>query len=62
MHERKLPIRYLGVPLLSKQLTATDCDVLVPKIAGRIDSWLARNLSFTERLQLVSSVLLCMQV
>jgi hypothetical protein len=55
MQEGKLPIRYLGVPLLSKRLTAPDCDVLVSKIAGHIDSWLARNLSFAERLQLVSS-------
>jgi hypothetical protein len=62
MHEGKLSIRYLGVPLLSKWLTTTNCDVLVSKIAGRIDSWLARNLSFAERLQLVSSVLLSMQV
>jgi hypothetical protein len=62
MNEGKLPIQYLGVPLLSKRLTATDCDVLVSKIAGRIDSWLARNMSFAGRLQLVSSVLLSMQV
>jgi hypothetical protein len=62
MHKGKLPIQYLGVPLLSKQLTATDCDVLVSKIASHIDSWLARNLSFVGRLQLVSSVLLNMQV
>jgi len=62
MHEGKLPIQYLGVPLLSKWLTAADCDVLVSKIVGRIDSWLARNLSFAGRLQLVSSVLLGIQV
>jgi len=62
MHERKLPIQYLGVPLLSKRLTATDCDVLVSKIASCIDSWLARNLSFAGRLQLVSSVFLSIQV
>jgi len=62
MHEGKLPIRYLGVSLLSKRLTATDCDVLVSKIAGRIDSWLARNLSFARRLQLVSFVLLSIQI
>jgi len=58
MHEGKLPIRYLGVPIFSKRLTTADCDILVSKIAGCIDSWLARNLSFAGRLQLVSSVLL----
>jgi len=62
MNEGKLPIQYLGVPLLSKRLTATDCDVLVFKIAGRIDSWLAQNLSFAGRLQLVSYILLSMRV
>jgi hypothetical protein len=62
MHEGKLPIRYLGVPIFSKRLTTADCDILVSKIAGCIDSWLARNLSFAGRLQLVSSVLLSIQV
>jgi len=51
-----------GVPLISKRLTSSDCEALVSKITARIDSWLARNLSFTRRLQLLSSVLLSLQV
>jgi hypothetical protein len=34
----------------------------VSKITARIDSWLAQNLSFAGRLQLLSSVLLSLQV
>jgi hypothetical protein len=48
----------LGVTLISKRLTTGDCDALVSKVAARIDSWLARSLSFAGRLQLLSSVLL----
>jgi hypothetical protein len=62
MQEGKLPIRYLGVPLISKRLSAANCDSLVSKIVGRIDSWLVKNLSFVGSLQLVSSVLLSLQV
>jgi hypothetical protein len=50
MQEGKFPIRYLGVPLIFKRLKTVDCDALVSKIAARIDSWLARNLSFAGRL------------
>jgi hypothetical protein len=56
--EGVLPVRYLGVTLISKRLTTGDCDALVSKVAARIDSWLARSLSFAGRLQLLSSVLL----
>ncbi|XP_062143952.1 uncharacterized protein LOC133851525 [Alnus glutinosa] len=39
-----------------------DCDALVAKIAGRIDSWLVWHLSFAMRLQLISSILFSLQV
>ncbi len=57
-----LPVRYLGVPLISKRLSAVDCEVLITKISSRIDSWLVRKLSFAGRLQLMSSVLLSLQL
>jgi len=60
--ERTLPVRYLGVPLITKRLTASDCENLVAWITTRIESWLVRNLSFAGRLQLLSSVLLSLQV
>jgi hypothetical protein len=62
MEEGSLPIRYLGVPLISKKLSAVDSEVLVEKIAGRITSWLSKNLTFAGRLQLMQSVLFSMQV
>jgi hypothetical protein len=62
MPEGSLPVRYLGVPLITKRLSAMDCDALVAKIAGRIDSWLVRHLSFARRLQLISSILFSLQV
>ncbi|XP_062143871.1 uncharacterized protein LOC133851454 [Alnus glutinosa] len=62
MPEGSLPVQYLGVPLITKRLSAFDCEVLVANISGRIDSWLVRNLSFAGRLQLISSVLFSLQV
>jgi predicted transcriptional regulator len=62
MPEGTLPVRYLGVPLITKRLTAIDCEALVNKITTRVDSWLAKKLTFAGRLQLISSVLLSMQI
>ena len=53
-----LPVKYLGMALISKWYTAADCDYLVEKLTNRIRSWFARNLSYTARLQLVNSVLM----
>jgi len=60
--ERVLPVRYLSVSLISKRLSAADCDSLISKISSRIDSWLVRKLSFAGRLQLLSSVLVSLQM
>lgn len=38
MPESTLPVRYLGVPLITKRLTALDCENLVAQITARIDS------------------------
>jgi len=57
MLKRVLPMRYLGVPLISKRLSAADCDSLISKISSKIDSWLVKKLSSAGRLQLLSSVL-----
>jgi hypothetical protein len=61
MPEGVLPMRYLGVPLITKRLSAVDCESLITKISSRIDSWLVTKLSFAGRLQLLSSVLLSLQ-
>jgi len=62
MAEGCLPVRYLGVPLITKRLTAADCEGLVVKFTSQIDSWCAKHLSFAGRLQLISSVLFSLQV
>jgi hypothetical protein len=62
MTEGKLPVRYLGVPLITTRLTAADCEELVAKFTSRIDSWCSKHLSFAGRLQLISSVLFSLQV
>lgn len=52
-----LPVRYLGLPLLTKRMTVSDFLLLVEKIRSRISSWMGRFLSFGGRLQLIQSVI-----
>lgn len=53
----QLPVRYLGLPLITKQMTVNDClPLLEKKIHSRINSWTVRPLSIAGRLQLLSSV------
>lgn len=37
--EGQLPVKYLGVPLISSRLTSADCLILKEKILARIQSW-----------------------
>ena len=53
----ELPVRYLGVPLISTKLTDVHCKPLVDRITARVASWTARFLSFARRLQLIQSIL-----
>ncbi len=62
MLEGILPVRYLGVPLITKRLSSMDCESLVAKIIAQIDSWLVQKLSFAGRLKLLSCVLISLQV
>jgi hypothetical protein len=62
MQEGSLPVRYLGVPLITKRLSAVDCECLVNRITSRMDTWLNKHLSFASRLQLLSSVLFSLQI
>nr|GEW83655.1 hypothetical protein [Tanacetum cinerariifolium] len=57
-----LPIKYLGVPMMSKRLTSKDCKPLIAMIKKRIRDWRNKVLSFAGRLQLISSVLSSLQV
>ncbi|GAV92490.1 LOW QUALITY PROTEIN: zf-RVT domain-containing protein, partial [Cephalotus follicularis] len=57
-----LPIKYLGLPLITSRLTKQDCAPLLAKILGRANSWVSRSLSYAGRLQLIRSTLASMHV
>lgn len=52
-----LPVRYLGLPLVTKRLNAVDYEPLLEKIKSRMSSWTARYLSYAGRLLLLNSVI-----
>nr|GEW65082.1 hypothetical protein [Tanacetum cinerariifolium] len=44
--EGELPVKYLGVPLISSRLPNKDCKVFVEKARNRISDWKNKSLSF----------------
>ena len=56
-----LPVRYLGVPLITRRLTLGDCSMLIDKITARIQCWITKYLTYAGRLQLIKSVLYSIQ-
>ncbi|CAN1132905.1 LINE-1 retrotransposable element ORF2 protein [Linum perenne] len=58
--EGSLPVKYLGVPLITGSLKDVDCKILVDKITDRIQSWRSNCLSYAGRVQLIESVLYSM--
>lgn len=54
----ELPVRYLGLPLMTKAMRRQDYMPLLGKIRSRICSWTSRFLSYAGRLQLIRSVLM----
>ncbi|GAV89428.1 hypothetical protein CFOL_v3_32843, partial [Cephalotus follicularis] len=57
-----LPVKYLGLPLITSGLTKQDCEPLIEKIMARANSWVSKSLSYACRLQLIESTLASMQV
>ncbi|GKC76206.1 putative gag-pol polyprotein [Tanacetum coccineum] len=57
-----LPVRYLGVPLISSILLFRDCKILVEKLESRVNDWRNKFLSLAGRLQLIRSVLSSMDI
>ncbi|KAK4387116.1 putative ribonuclease H protein [Sesamum angolense] len=55
--EGSLPVKYLGVPLISSSLTIADCKPLINKLDTRIAGWSHLSLTFAGRAQLIKSVL-----
>ncbi|KAK4384669.1 hypothetical protein Sango_3037500 [Sesamum angolense] len=60
--EGHLPVRYLGLPLISARLSIADCQPLLQKIDSRIKGWGGVQLSFASRVQLIKSVLISFEV
>ncbi|KAL4279492.1 hypothetical protein GQ457_03G021770 [Hibiscus cannabinus] len=52
----QLPVRYLGVPLVSRKLNAKDFSPLIESIRRRLSQWANRKLSYGGRLQLIKAV------
>nr|GEU49747.1 hypothetical protein [Tanacetum cinerariifolium] len=57
----KLPMKYLGVPLLAKRLWVKDCQSLIDNVENRINCWRNKFLSYAGRIQLIAYVLSTMQ-
>ncbi|XP_071740858.1 uncharacterized protein [Rutidosis leptorrhynchoides] len=60
--EGMLPVKYLGVPLVSSSLFHRDCKILVDRVRDRISDWKNKFLSYAGRVQLITSVLTTMQL
>lgn len=52
-----LPFKYLGVPLVSRKLTAKLCRPLIDKIVSKITHWTTKLLSYADKQHLVMSVI-----
>ncbi|KAE8670622.1 Phosphatidylinositol 4-phosphate 5-kinase 6 [Hibiscus syriacus] len=48
-----LPVRYLGVPLVTRKLSEKDCVVLINNIKSRLYHWSGKLLSYAGRLELI---------
>lgn len=59
--EGSLPVIYLGIPLVSRNLTARDCHPLISRICNRIGAWTSRSISQAGRLQLINVILFGVQ-
>jgi len=62
IQETTLPVKHLGVPLISTRLTHADCIPLVERITSRIKLWTSTSLTYAGRLQLIKSILFSIQV
>lgn len=57
MELKELPMRYLGVPLISNRLKTIDCENIKDRILKSVISWISKKLSYAGRVQLVVPVL-----
>lgn len=59
--EGSLPVMYLGIPLVSRNLTVRDCQPLITRICKRISIWTSHFISQAGRLQLINAILFAIQ-
>ncbi|XP_039011849.1 uncharacterized protein LOC120140931 [Hibiscus syriacus] len=52
-----LPVRHLGIPLVTWKLSPKDCQPLLDKIYSRLNQWSRMKLSYAGRIELVKTVL-----
>ncbi|GJZ23441.1 hypothetical protein Tco_0560900 [Tanacetum coccineum] len=60
--EGRLPVKYLGVPLVSSRLIFRDCKELIVKVQNHVNDWKNKSLSIAGRLQLIQSVMGSMNI
>ncbi|GKD27094.1 putative reverse transcriptase domain, reverse transcriptase zinc-binding domain protein [Tanacetum coccineum] len=60
--EGRLPVKYLGVPLVSSRLIFRDCKEFIEKVQNCINDWKNKSLSIAGRIQLIQSVLGSMHI
>lgn len=56
-----LPVKYLGLPLITGKLTVRDCNPLIIRICNHIDFWASKCLNHAGRLQLLKVILFGIQ-
>nr|GEZ73731.1 reverse transcriptase domain, reverse transcriptase zinc-binding domain protein [Tanacetum cinerariifolium] len=60
--EGRLPVKYMGVHLISSRLVYRDCKELIEKVWGCIHDWKNKSLSTAGRPQLIRSVIGSMHI
>ena len=58
----ELLVRYLGLPFISKRLSAKECSPLLQAVGQRLQSGKAKLLSYAGRMELIKSILLAMHL
>lgn len=58
----ELPVKYLGMPLITTRLTKRDCNPLLETTRNKIKNWAAKPLSFIGQLTLIKANLVSTQV
>ncbi|GKD22081.1 reverse transcriptase domain, reverse transcriptase zinc-binding domain protein, partial [Tanacetum coccineum] len=60
--EGRLPVKHVGVPLVSSRLRVRDCKELIEKVQTRVQDWKNKSLSIAGRLKLTLSVIGSMHI